>query len=85
LFFFVSDTLTEFISSQIILNIYNKVSFEIDSGMLRVFPINATMANFCIRTAYSEHIQQVLVLCLSCVPENVGVNQTGVNEKMIFA
>jgi hypothetical protein len=28
-----------------------------------------------------KHVNQVLVLCPSCVPEKVGVNQKGINQK----
>jgi hypothetical protein len=74
--------MTKFISSQRILNIYNSVLFQTDfvCSMLCVFLINATMAKFCFRTAFSEHIHEVCVLCPSCVPEKVGANQKYVNQ-----
>jgi hypothetical protein len=81
--FFVACTLTGFISSQIILTIHNKVLYESDyiCGMLHVFLINESTRNFCFRTGYLELVYQVLVLCSSCIPVNVGVNQKGYSHK----
>jgi len=68
--------LTGFISSQIILNIHNKILYETGyvCGVLHVFLINESMRNFCFRTGYLDLVHQALILCSSCIPVNVGVN-----------
>jgi len=78
--------LTGFTSSQIILTVDNKVSYETDYvyGVLHVILINESMRNFCFRTGYLELVHQVLVLCSSCIPVNVGVNQKGYSIKEFF-